>query len=50
MLARLWRSLGRFSSWIAGFVMQVGGGLNGGRNADESAAKLYEQPRDDYRP
>jgi len=50
MSGRLWRLLGRISSWIAGVVKQVGGGLNGGRNADEYASKLYEQPRDEYRP
>ena len=50
VMARLWRWLGRFSSWMAGVVKQVGGGLNGGRDADEYASKLYEQPRDEYRP
>ncbi|MEN8600859.1 hypothetical protein [Microbacterium rhizosphaerae] len=31
-------------------ITQVGGALHGGRNADPSARKLYEQPRDQYRP
>jgi hypothetical protein len=50
MWARVWRSLGRFLAWIASVIMQTGGALNGGRNADPSARKLYEQPRDEYRP
>lgn len=50
MLRRIVRSLGRFAAWIGGVITQVGGALHGGRNADPSARKLYEQPRDQYRP
>jgi hypothetical protein len=50
MFVRLWRALGRFLAWVASVVKQVGGSLNGGRSGDEYAAKLYEQPRDEYRP
>jgi hypothetical protein len=50
MFVRLSRVLGRFLAWVAGVVKQVGGSLGGGRSGDEYAAKLYEQPRDEYRP
>jgi hypothetical protein len=50
MFARLMRSLGRFLAWVADVVKQVGEAANGGRAADTYATKLYEQPRDDYRP
>lgn len=50
MFARLGHSLGRFAAWVADVVKQVGGAANGGRDADEYATKLYQQPRDDCRP
>jgi hypothetical protein len=50
MFARLLRGLGWLLLWVADVVKQVGGALNGGRGADTYATKLYEQPRDDYRP
>lgn len=50
VFARLMRRLGRVLAWVADVVTQVGGAVNGGRSADKYAAKLYEQPRDDYRP
>jgi hypothetical protein len=50
MLTRLRRRLGHLLRWIAGVVAEVGGALNGGRSGDRSARKLYEKPRDDYRP
>jgi hypothetical protein len=50
MFVRLWHALGRFLTWVAGVVKQAGGSLNGGRSGDEHAAKLYEQPREEYRP
>lgn len=36
--------------WIGRTVSQLGGAFHGGHNADSSAAKLYEQPREPYRP
>jgi hypothetical protein len=50
MFVRLWHALGRSLAWLAGVAKQVGGSLNGGRSGDVYAAKLYEQPRDGYRP
>jgi hypothetical protein len=50
MLARRWRLLGIFLQWAAEVLKQVGGALNGGRSGDKLATKLYETPRDDYRP
>lgn len=50
MFVRLSHALGRFVAWVAGVVKQVGGSLAGGRSGDEHAAKLYDQPRDEYRP
>lgn len=50
MLKRLARALGRFLAWVADVVKQVGGALNDGRSGDTYATKLYEHPRDDYRP
>jgi hypothetical protein len=44
------RSLGRFLAWVADVVKQSGGAVNGGPSADTNANRLYEQPRDDYRP
>jgi len=42
--------VGRFFRWVADVVKQVGGALNGGRSADASSSKLYEERRDEYRP
>jgi hypothetical protein len=50
MFTGLRRGLSHFAGWMAGVVRQLGGALNGGRNSDSSATKLYEQPRDEYRP
>jgi hypothetical protein len=50
MLKRLARALGRFLVWVADVVKQVGGALNDGRSGDTYATKLYEHPRDEYRP
>jgi hypothetical protein len=50
MIGRIGHAVGVFLAWVARVVMRVGGALNGGRSADEYARKLYEQPRDDYRP
>lgn len=50
MFTRLRHGLSHFVDWMAGVVKQVGGALNGGRNGDSSATKLYEQARDEYRP
>ncbi|NNC10749.1 hypothetical protein HII28_02460 [Planctomonas sp. JC2975] len=50
MFARLMHSLGRLRLRATDVLKQVGGALNGGRSADDYATKLYEQPRDDYRP
>jgi hypothetical protein len=42
--------VGRAVFWLGRVIGQLGGALNGGRNADTSAAKIYERPRDEYRP
>jgi hypothetical protein len=50
MFARALRFAGRFLVWVATVVTQLGGALTGGRGADTYANKLFQQPRDDYRP
>ena len=50
MLVRLWRFPGVFLQWVAQVLQQVGGSLNDGRSGDRLASKLYEKPRDEYRP
>jgi hypothetical protein len=37
-------------AWFGRFISQLGGAFHGGHNADPSASKLYERPRDEYRP
>ncbi|MHA7985064.1 hypothetical protein ACX9R5_04585 [Rathayibacter sp. CAU 1779] len=50
MIRRWGTAVGRAARWVAGVVALVGGAQNGGRSGDESAARMYRQPQDEYRP
>jgi hypothetical protein len=47
MVRRVGCALGRLLRGVVGVVTQVGGALNGGRDADEYAARQYKARRDE---
>jgi len=50
MFRRFLHGLGAVVLRVLDALRIILSGMDGRRNADESAAKLYQQPHDDYRP